>query len=398
MTDAPHILLLQGPLGPFFGDLACSLHEDGAIVHRVCINAGDRVFAVGDYIVPYTGTPEAWEEFLEAYISEHNIKTICLYGDSRHYHSVARDVGSSLNVPVLCLEEGYLRPGYVTAEWGGNNVNSPLMVNKTPRNNPECVAYDVGQTFWRRTWFGIVYYQFKLYHGFPYRYHLHHRPGASWDEMFKWIYSGICKAFVGLSDYSANKFLNDFDKSNEDERLFFVPLQVASDSQIIHHSRFENVEEFIVEIIEEFSKSRKTGDHIVFKHHPIDRGFKNYRSLIANQSKLYGIKEFVHYGFDLDMEEIFAKAIACITINSTVGMQAVEAGIPCKVLAPCIYGHLTSKAELSEFIQSPACATQQDSCVEFYGLLKRNALVGGDFYKNREIVAGKISKFLLRKR
>ena len=153
-----------------------------------------------------------------------------------------------------------------------------------------------------------------------------------------------------------------------------------------------------MKLLRNFQNLEKTGDHIVFKHHPIDRGFKNYRSLIANQSKLYGIKEFVHYGFDLDMEGIFAKTIACITINSTVGMQAVEAGIPCKVLAPCIYGHLTSKAELSEFIQSPACATQQDSCVEFYGLLKRNSLVGGDFYKNREIVAGKISKFLLRKR
>ena len=43
---------------------------------------------------------------------------VILFGSDRPIHSIARDLCKEHEILVLCLEEGYFRPGFVSLEEG----------------------------------------------------------------------------------------------------------------------------------------------------------------------------------------------------------------------------------------------------------------------------------------
>ena len=126
MNLAGHnILLLQGPMGPFFWWLARDLRGRGANVHKVNFNAGDALFyPVGG--LSFRGAIDEWAGFLESLIRDNSIDEIVLFGDCRAYHRVAISVACRKGIAVRVFEEGYLRPDWITLEKGGVNGNSFL--------------------------------------------------------------------------------------------------------------------------------------------------------------------------------------------------------------------------------------------------------------------------------
>ncbi len=121
-------LFLQGPHGPFFSLLAQHLRKQGANVLKVGFNrADDREWAkVGPY-QPFIDPVENWRAWLSVLMAERSVTDICVYGDTRAYHSVAIEVANELGATVHVFEEGYLRPFWVTYERGGSNGHSRLM-------------------------------------------------------------------------------------------------------------------------------------------------------------------------------------------------------------------------------------------------------------------------------
>ena len=124
--SAPRVLLLQGPVGPFFRKAQSLLNDNGFDAWRVCFNAGDRLFARNDKTLNFSGTPDAWAIWFDEMVSEHGFDFVVLFGCEREIHRIAIERCKAKGIPVLCLEEGYLRPGYVTMEFGGNNWRSPV--------------------------------------------------------------------------------------------------------------------------------------------------------------------------------------------------------------------------------------------------------------------------------
>ncbi len=57
------VLLLQGPIGPFFSRFAAELEERDFVVHKVNLNGGDRFFYRRKGSVDYTGEPAHWAAF-----------------------------------------------------------------------------------------------------------------------------------------------------------------------------------------------------------------------------------------------------------------------------------------------------------------------------------------------
>ena len=57
------VLLLQGPVGPFFRRLATLLRAAGAEVHKVNFNGGDCLFYPTDALT-WRGHPAEWPQFL----------------------------------------------------------------------------------------------------------------------------------------------------------------------------------------------------------------------------------------------------------------------------------------------------------------------------------------------
>src|ERR1700761_657857 len=124
--EKPLVLLLQGPVGPFFRELHQELLDRGFDVLKVNFNGGDLLFSPRSDVCNFRGSPQDWGAWLQSLMSDQPLAAIVLFGDGRPYHMEALRVAGEQGVVTWCLEEGYLRPGYVTCEIGGNNAHSPL--------------------------------------------------------------------------------------------------------------------------------------------------------------------------------------------------------------------------------------------------------------------------------
>ena len=124
--EKPRVVLLQGPVGPFFRCLHRFLEQRGYEALRICFDAGDRFFALGTKSHAFGGGPGRLGGVVL------RIRVLCTSGPSRLFrrwtevHRVARAIAEKSGVNVIALEEGYIRPGFVTVERGGNNAASPI--------------------------------------------------------------------------------------------------------------------------------------------------------------------------------------------------------------------------------------------------------------------------------
>ena len=113
--EGEHVLLLQGPMGPFFRWVAEKLRAHGANVSKVSLNFADVVYYLPlspQYL--YRGTLANWTTYLADFIAKHRVTKVVLFGDCRPYHRAAVQCVQQLGIQVYVFEEGYLRPNYVT--------------------------------------------------------------------------------------------------------------------------------------------------------------------------------------------------------------------------------------------------------------------------------------------
>jgi capsular polysaccharide export protein len=116
---------LQGPVGPFFKKLQTHLAANGADVWRVCFHAGDAHFSNRENRFHFFGGLTQWRSWIRAELASGQYGCVLLFGSKRPAHVIARQEAAAAGVRVSSLEEGYVRPGYITVEEGGNNAVSP---------------------------------------------------------------------------------------------------------------------------------------------------------------------------------------------------------------------------------------------------------------------------------
>ncbi|MBN2672044.1 MAG: capsular biosynthesis protein, partial [Deltaproteobacteria bacterium] len=80
-----HVLLLQGPLGPFFKRFSKDLEANGATITKVNFCGGDSFFFKGKNVIKYRDTLYNWPNYLRNLVTEKQITTIILLGDCRPY-------------------------------------------------------------------------------------------------------------------------------------------------------------------------------------------------------------------------------------------------------------------------------------------------------------------------
>jgi len=121
------------------------------------------------------------------------------------------------------------------------------------------------------------------------------------------------------------------------KKFYFVPLQTHNDSQILIHSTYRSIEKFIIEVLESFAAYAPEGTWLVFKHHPVDRGRKNYRNFIIQQAELLGIDNRIFVIHDVHLPTCLKNAIGTVTVNSTVGISSLFHNTPTITLGNAIY-------------------------------------------------------------
>lgn len=378
-----NILLLQGPLGPFFRALSRELHQAGHRVCKVHFNAGDASWPCYGENLSFRGQPEGWEEYLQGILSERHIDTIVCYGDCRFYHAVARTLSQRLGIRFWALEEGYLRPDFITLEQGGVNAFSPLYPERDrlairDAFPPYQCDLVVGPTFARRAWYATRYHVAKALGADGYPHAVQHRPWSLWQEAMGWVRGGAIKWLSKGPDRRLMARL-----ARHPGQIFLVPLQVSEDFQIREHADLGGIDEVITQIIESFACHGQGQDILLFKHHPMDRGYVSYRKQIEGLVKAQGLEGRVFYGYELPLPALYPLLKGVVTVNSTVGLSALLHSVPTLCLGRALYDldGLTSRMSLAQFWERPSPV-----CSERFERLRLALLhltqLNGSFYRH----------------
>ncbi len=378
-----NILFLQGPLGPFFTRLADHLSARGHATHKINFNGGDWLFGRADVVANYAGQPQDWRAFLTAFLGEHRISAIFLYGDCRFYHRIACQLASELDIAIWVFEEGYLRPDFVTLESQGVNCRSLLDCKPETISAHESLArkrdLDVGNSFVQRAGYASAYYILRAIGAVKFRHYHHHRRYSCLGEATRWLRGGYRKLTCKFSE----RKLMDKLLQRWKGRYYLVPLQVHNDSQILYHSDFATVEAMIEHVLISFAE-HAPGDHaLVLKHHPIDRGFKHYGTLVNRLARQLGIVDRVISCHDLHLPTLYRHAKGAVTVNSTVGISCLIHRLPVKVLGRAIYdiAGLTSQLPLDNFWRETGTVDSQ-LMDDFHCYLADKTQINGSFYKH----------------
>ena len=376
------VLLLQGPIGPFFSRFSTELSERGFNVHKVNLNGGDKLFYKHRGAIDYAGELRHWDAFLERLIINKKIGRIYLFGDCRIYHKIAREVAQRNDVRVFVFEEGYIRPNFITLEEDGVNGHSPMVQkgftlprNIKPANKESEFSLNV---FTRVAIYSMAYYLASAYRKKQFPGYQHHRDFRWLPEGFRWIISGFRKLrFQRKERHVLNNLLPEFENN-----YFVCPLQVHCDMQVVVHSDYNSIEHFIGDVLTSFAKHAPKNKAIVFKHHPLDRGYTDYTRLFNNLISELGLQGRVFYVHDLCLPTLLTHAQGTVVINSTVGMSSLFHGTPVKTLGKAIYdlAGVTSQSSLKAFWRKPG-KVDRDMFTQLRNYLVVQNQLNGNMYK-----------------
>ncbi len=376
-----NILLLQGPMGSFFKKLGKLLKKNGANVYKIGFNAGDSFFSNRENYIPYRGTRESYADFISDFLYKNRIDKIFLFGDCRYYQKVTIGAAISLNIEVFVFEEGYIRPNYITMEKFGVNDFSHISRDATFYReldistplNPKETNYSQSKMIFS----SIIYYIISNLFYFRYPNYIHHRDFSAINEAFFGARSFIRKLIYPLHEKKYLALITGELSKN----YFFVPLQTHTDFQILEHSGYRSLEKFIIEVLESFAHSG-LDIYLLFKHHPVDRGRKDYKNFILRQASLLGIEKKVLVLYDTHLPTLLKNAIGTVTINSTVGLSSIYHGTPTITLGNAIYNidGLTSKhLSLSKFWHKQE-SPDAELLEKYRAYIIENTQLNGSFY------------------
>jgi capsular polysaccharide export protein len=379
-----NVLLLQGPVGPFFARLAEDLRAIGATVHKINFNAGDWFFYPRGAIT-FRRAMSDWPGFLETVVAEHGIETILLFGDCRPIHQAASALAKARGIELGVFEEGYIRPDYLTFERHGVNANSALPRRPSyymgkPRL-PAPVHAALPNAYWYMALWGFIYFAVGSLGWFAFPRYRHHRP-LNLAQGLPWIRSALRRQWYRLGARRQQDRL-----TNQLNGLFYlVPLQVHNDAQVQVHSAYKNVEGFIEETIASFSRGAPKNTHLVLKHHPMDRGYTHYGRLIDTLARRHGVASRCQYVHDLHMPTLLQHTRGVVVINSVTGLQALQKSVPVKAMGEAVYDMegLCFQGSLDEFWRvAPRAAPSPRLWSQFMRYLIQRTQINANFYRVR---------------
>ncbi len=339
MADAPiaTFLFLQGPHGPYFSMLADALRERGHKALRININGGDKVDWMGPDATDYRGTFRAWPLFFDDFVVNHGVTDLILYGDCRPYHASAHKMARLRGLKVHVVEEGYIRPDFLTLQKDGVNGNSTLpldpqwFLDQARQLPPETEPGPaIRSTFRRRA-------QHTMRNGlssavmrplFPF--YRTHRPHSFVLESAGWFNKLMRR------DTDRRRSARSWDALG-DRPYFTLPLQLNSDYQIRIHSPFGDMRAGLRFVLKSFALHAPDHVCLVVKRHPLDPGLVGWERLTRKLAAQYGVSDRVFYLADYDIAKVIERTLGVVTVNSTVGTLALNEGKPVAVLGHAVY-------------------------------------------------------------
>lgn len=381
-------LMLQGPHGPFFHQLAQMLRQAGSAVWRVSFNRGDESFWFHPAsLIRFTDQAEDWPDRVATLIAEKRVTDLVLYGDTRPIHASAVAAANAAGVRVHVFEEGYLRPYWVTYERGGTNGHSRLMQMTVAGMRAALAQSQIEQPLAPAHWgdmrhhifYGALYHFFVMVRNGAYRSFRPHRGISVFDEFRLYL-----RRFTLLPLHIAERWWATMRIRYGGFPFHLVLMQLEHDASFRMHSPFASQTEFVEMCIEGFAKGAPRHHHLVFKAHPLEDGRAPLRRAINAAARTQGVADRVHFVRGGKLAGLLAQARSAITVNSTAAQQVLWRGLPLRAFGRAVFDHpeFVSHQPLPEFFAAPS---RPDSRAyrDYRHYLLETSQVPGGFYSAR---------------
>jgi capsular polysaccharide export protein len=347
-------LFLQGVCSPFFPRLADALRAHGHDVRKVNFTVGDRMYWRRGNAVSYRGPMDALPDFYKQQFEAHGTTDIVLFGDCRPVHRPAIELAKALNLRVHVFEEGYFRPFWITLEQGGVNGHSSLP--RDPdwyREQAKHVPHFGNGTsfkapFWKRAAYDVGYNFWAGLNPILHRGVRSHVPYSPLTEYLGYIRRGLR---IQRLQKQSSKLVELLIAEAPHTPFYLMPLQLANDAQIVHHSPFSSMAEAMHIAVQSFANHAPARSRLAIKIHPLDPGLTNYRELLANWSREFGILNRIFYLEGGNLPALLSNTSGVVTVNSTVGGSSLIHGRPTIALGKALYSldGLTFQRGIDEF-------------------------------------------------
>ena len=382
-------LFLQGHASPLFARTADRLEAAGHRCLRINLNVGDWIYWRRPGSTNYRGRPERWQDFVARFIDRNGVTDVILLGEERLWHRPVVAAAKTRGLSVYAVEMGYFRPDWLTVEHGGSGCNShfpddPAVIRAAASGLPDPDFRQLYQhSFAGEAGYDLLYNLPNVFLWFlypHYRWHAIYHPLA---EYAGWLWRLRRTRRRAAAAAETERVLTSGKK-----RFFLFPLQLETDFQIRVHSPFTSLEAAMGLVLDDFAASAPRDADLVFKLHPLDNGLKNWRRIVARKAASRGLVGRVRFIDGGSLEALIEACDGVVTVNSTVGFQAVRAGRPVKTLGVALYDveGLTDGQPLGTFWSAPK-PPDPDLCRDFVRLLATALQFRGDVFCRAGIAA-----------
>lgn len=391
MTERRVFLFLEGPSSPIFAKIADRLSEKGHDCFRINLNPGDQIFwrRKGGYNYRGRGGDE-WRSYAARVMDRHGVTDLVLLGEERPYHQIAIVAARERNVAISVVEMGYLRPDWLTLERGGMSSNShfpanPGQILDAARTLPEPDwTRRYSQSFTAEAGYDLLYNLPNVFLWFLYPHYRRHALFHPLAEYAGWI---MRLAGSKTRKLEASTLISNLLAARTP--FFVFPLQLQTDFQLRAHSPYNDQREAITEVLTSFASHAPGDANLVVKVHPLDNGLIDWQAFLRDSGGKLGLSGRVQFLDGGDLAALLEQAAGTVTVNSTVGLHALQLGKPVKVLGAAIFNiaTLSDQADLDQFWRDPT--PPEDAIrIAFFRLLAAAIQVRGNFYSTAGTDAG----------
>lgn len=329
-------LFLQGPISPFFSELAAALRARGHETHRINLCLGDRLFWRGPGAVDFLGPLAEWPDFVSDFLDRHRITDLVLLGEQRVYHRIAIGAAHARSIPVAATDFGYIRPDRIILERDGHNAMSHFprspadilhLAEEAPPLGPRNRFRDA---FARQARWDIAFHLANML-PWPFRHFETHLLNA---PIPNYLGTGLRLALRPWARREGMKLLADLPP---EAPLFVFAMQMEMDFSLRAYSPFPDLDTPMRETVTSFAEHAPPDAHLAFKVHPLDPGLKWWSSRVARMARGAGVAGRVHFVDGAPLGGMLERARGVITVNSTAAMDALEMGRPVLALGEAVY-------------------------------------------------------------
>lgn len=391
------VLFITAPFGPAMKAIGSALEARGAKVLRVVENGGEVLSTPRRNRIRFCSRRQPFGVFLRNTIRRHNVDTVVTFNDTQDRNREALAIARDMDREIRILENGYLRPHWITVDCRGVNGNAcyprcpDFYLKQAHEPQPvelfrNCIRSHVHHTIahhvscylmaWRHRFDPRSYGDHVLYQG----------QGYVREYLWRQTHSEATTS-EAIAEHRANG-----------RPMFLAVLQKPGDAQLKHHSDFGANAPYMREVMRSFAADAPADAILLVKQHPLDYGRERLPAVFESMQRELGLEGRAYYLRSTKIDSWLDEVAGVITINSTMGLKALQLGCPVLALGTAIYAmpRLTHQGALEDFWHAPQ-RPDADVCEGFLRYLQATCQVNGGFYSKsaRAVLARNIADAIL---